>query len=158
MLALLWPADPYKNDPEGDVELHKEILKYQKNVYWDISKKISQKRIKEIEKAEKPINGYIYVAGEGKVKYRCNVEEVVSRGELLSRKSEQRFVPYFRMQCLEGSYGDGSLHKQSETWIKISKISCLSQSREKSDFLKLNGELIQGDIRSIIYIQDPIYK
>lgn len=149
--AILWPANPNRRseempDAEGDAELHSRIADERGAVYWDL--KPPRKELKG------PFPGYIYVASPiSAVKYKCVVEQVISRQRLKNSPEELKFIPDFRLQCLKGYWENGKKHDPSETWIKTRNIEEMKE-KDKSKFIKLSdGKPILGSIRSIIYVE-----
>lgn len=151
-MAIVWPANPKEAGPdmppeEADVEANSRELKKRGAVYWD-----SFPARKEIDY---PINGYIYIAGKGQVKYKCRVEHVINLNRLLKMPGEHKFVPTFRNQCLKGSFEDGKDHEPSQTWIKISQINELKPLLKLGELKKLNGKQVERVQGGFVYIRDP---
>jgi len=146
--AIIWPANPkaVQTEEEGLPEVHIEILKEKKAVFWD-----SMPKRMEIYT---PINGYIYF--NGLVRYRCKVEDVFNHHTLLQRTSEHKYIPSFRRQCFLGKWDDGEPHPISQTWIKISKIERLMPPLQISNIKRRNGQQLKAVVGGIVYIQDSI--
>ena len=105
-----------------------------------------------------PMTGYIYIgrnvldvppARRGTVSYRCTVERILTREELLNDVSEHRYVAPWTKQCLFGKWSDGSPHEPSLTWIKTSNITMLSRGYSPRE-LGINRDYVRGRI----YIDD----
>ena len=146
--AIIWPANPraLQIEEEGLPEVHIQILKEKKAVFWD-----SMPKRKKIYTS---INGYIYF--NGLVRYRCKVEEVINHHALLQRPLEHKYIPPFRRQCLLGEMDNGEPHPISQTWIKISKIEHLNPPLQISNIKRRNGQQLKAVVGGIVYIQDPI--
>lgn len=148
-MAILWAANtqiagsdmPFE---EADVDSNIEVIKERGAVYWDSKAKRNE--------AQGPLDGYIYIAGEKLVKYRCRVQHMISRETLLRMGNEHQYVPEFRKQCLHGHFPNGREHEQSETWIKILKIEPLKRPLKLGDFRKWKDKKPVKLVRAPIYI------
>jgi len=150
-IAIIWPANPNAgpdmHPDEANVELHIALLKTQKAIYWDsgaIRNEIGE-----------PIDGFIYIAGEGLVKYRCKVEHVIKRETLLEMPDELKYVPPFRNQCLRGRWPDGRKHGVSPTWIKISGIYRLRKPLTLRELINRNERRVKRVMGGFVYIENP---
>lgn len=86
-----------------------------------------------------PTIGYIYIGRDvpdapsnlrGKISYRVKIERILTRNELLNDSNEQKYVPFWRYQCLHGVWPRtspfaGQKHEPSEYWLKITEIKRL---------------------------------
>jgi hypothetical protein len=80
--AIIWPANRrvLDNEKEADVEFHRKILKNQDFVYWDsMPKRVELKG---------PLAGYIYI--DGKVQYKCIIDEVISNENLRKKIDDHK--------------------------------------------------------------------
>lgn len=134
---------------EADVEKNLEFLRKRGAVYWDIAAK--RKELKG------PFDGYIYITVPvGKVMYKCKVDWVINRKNLLNLVSEHKYVPPFRKQCLTGRFRSEREHEPSPTWIKITKIKKLDNPIELSEFTKLKDRTSVQKVRGgFVYILAP---
>ncbi len=148
--AILWPANLKEAGPdmpreEADVEENLRFLRKMGAVYWDSAAK--RKELKG------PFDGYIYITVPvGKVMYKCKVDWVINRNNLLQMEKEHKYIPKFREQCLRARFRSGKEHNPSPTWIKISKIERLKTPRELSDFEKLDGTPVENVRGGFVYI------
>jgi hypothetical protein len=150
-MAILWAANPRVAGPdipfeETDVDSNKKLIDERGAVYWDSSAKRNEIR--------RPLNGYIYHAGEHRVKYKCRLECMISLETLLNEKHEHRYVPQFRMQCLTGRLPNRKPHKRSETWIKILKICPLKPPLKLRRLTNWNTKKRVRVVRAPIYVED----
>ncbi len=100
-----------------------------------------------------PFEGYIYITLPiGKVKWKCRIDFVINRDTLRERKDQNKFIPDFRMQCLNGFFEDGRKHDPSPTWIKISEFEELRNPLELQDFKKLDGTPVKNVRGGFVYI------
>ncbi|KAF5423400.1 MAG: hypothetical protein C5S45_00975 [Candidatus Methanocomedens sp.] len=148
--AILWPANLNEAGldmprDEADVKENLKFLREHGAVYWDSSAKRKE--------LMGPFEGYIYITLPiGKVKWKCRIEFVIYRDRLLKMSDEYIFIPDFRMQCLNGYFGDGREHDPSLTWIKISKFEELRNPLELQDFKKLDGTPVKNVRGGFVYV------
>ena len=105
-----------------------------------------------------PMTGYIYVgrhvldvpsARRGTVSFRCTVERILTREELLDDTAEHVYVAPWTRQCLHGKWDDGTPHKPSITWIKASHITMLSRGYSPRE-MGIDRDYVRGRV----YVED----
>jgi hypothetical protein len=152
--AILWPsnislAGTEMPTEEADVEANKKHIEKYGAVYWDST------AIRYELKG--PFKGYIYTAKPvGKVE--CEIEMVINRDNLIKIKSEHKYIPDFREQCLKGEFESGCEHDPSHTWIKITKFKKLKKPMAIDEFKKLDGTPVKNVRGGFVYIKKPKLK
>lgn len=161
--AIVWPINPGRVDKRGcpeDMHVLEPMIHAQKyyadhhgGVYWDYKWIVAQE-----VRALVPMTGYLYVGQDvmdvpigrkGTISYRMVVERITTLQELAQNAEEQRFVPPWRIQCLQARWRDGTAHEPSPTWIKTSNISLLSRGYSPRE-LGINADYV----RRGVYIED----
>jgi len=159
------------NNPEDAMDPREadigENIKYAyrfEAVYWDLNvlTGICKKEIKKQKGITFPTCCYFYDARSDsptykKVAYKAKLVEAYCLGELKKMPDEQKFIPNWRSQCINGKWtakNDWVVkahpewieehHKPSKLWIKLTNFEELNPPLEINDFRKWDGSQLKG--------------
>jgi len=107
-VGRIYPGMQEDKRQRRDVELHKKFIDEHGAVYWSAGW--------DRHHTTEPLNGYLYISQEGRVKYRIKVEKIIRNTNLTPE--DKKFIP----DCRKGRW-----EKEIPTWIKITKIKKLME-------------------------------
>ena len=145
--AVVWSVGEIEQGMEKDrrerrdVELHKRLADEQGAVYWGAGWTRYYN--------SKPMNGYLYISGEGLVKYRAKVEKIIRKSG--HGPQDRKFIPECRKEWI----------KEKPTWIKITEIEELTKPVDPTSMIKwVNHEPIKSAraLQSAVKIVDEFWE
>jgi len=176
-IGIIIPVKYYRvRDPRGgqdpresDIDENAKFAKINGFVYWDLNilEGLCNPESRNRIGIEFPTCCYFYNSQVHEVTHKAELVDAYRLNELKARVEERKFVPEWRMQCLEGQWSkeknswvknerpdlDGRIHEAREVWIKLRNFEKLSQPKKISDFTKKDGSKLEG--RRGAYIMCP---
>ncbi|MGB9841493.1 MAG: hypothetical protein ACPLKZ_02085 [Candidatus Bathyarchaeales archaeon] len=143
--AILLAANPFLKEI-GDVEFHREHLRRNGGVFWDIvpmGKRDAPWKHPEIH------SGYFYISPPQKVKYWVDIE-YIKRWKELDLKQIERYIPKPRNNYLQSTPESKMYYA-----ILIRDMHDLKPERNIGDFTLASTNKQVKRVRNYVIIRDP---
>ncbi len=141
--AIMIPANKRKLGELGDVELHRQHLRTNQVVFWDI---IPAGGIDAPWKHPGINSGYFYISGTGLVKYWMTIEYIKQWREI-NLDSVRKYAPSFRKPEPSNYYA-----------ILISQLEPLRTERRLKDFRLASNNKEVERVQNYAIVKDEGYR